>query len=121
MSNEMLLFVAVANLVLLIWFIFAMNKLNANTQELVNLARELIHRSNTRPTTPAKPGELHDGMSATELLEAIEAGGGRLRLLDDVLGVDVVLDAPRGFDPKAAQLVKAKRKALVQRLRARKS
>jgi hypothetical protein len=121
MTEGLLLLATIANFVLLIWFIFSLNRLKANTQELVDLAREFVEWSYRKPgADPAALEGLHDAMSATELVEAIEAAGGRLRLLDDVMGVEVVLDNWRVLGQSAVRLVKAKNKAIAQVLRARK-
>ena len=120
MSDGLLLLVAIANLVLLIWFILTMNRLKANTQELVDIAREFTAFTSRRLNDPAAPpAAFHAGMSAPELVSAIEAAGGRLRLLDDVMGTEAVLDNPAAVGPEAARLVKSKNKAVVQVLRSR--
>lgn len=120
MSEVSLLLVAITNFVLLIWFIFTMNQMKANTQELVEIAREFTAFSERRQNDPAAPrAAFHAGMSAPELVAAIEAAGGRLRLLDDVMGVEAVLDNRAVVGRDAARLVKSMNKAVVQVLRNR--
>jgi hypothetical protein len=112
--------VAITNVVLLVWFILTMNRLKANTQELVNIARDFTEFAGRRLNDPAAPPDkFHAGMTAPELIVAIEAAGGRLRLLDDVMGVVAVLDNPAAVGPEAARLVKSKNKAVVEELRSR--
>ncbi len=120
MSDGLLLIVALTNLVLLVWFMLTMNRIRANTQELVEIARGFTEFAGRRLNDPsAPPASFHAGMSGSELLAAVEAAGGRLRLLDDVMGVEAVLDNPAAVGPEAAGLVKAKNKAVAQALRAR--
>lgn len=120
MADGLLLLVAITNLVLIIWFILTMNRLKANTQELVEIAREFTEFAGRRMNDPtAPPAAFHPAMSGPELVLAIEAAGGRLRLLDDVMGMEAVLDNPSVVGPEGARLVKSKNKAVVQVLRSR--
>ena len=120
MSDGLLLIVALTNLVLLVWFIFTMNRLRANTQELVDIAREFALSAARRAHDPAAPpSDFHEGMTGVELVAAVEAAGGRLRLLNDVMGVEAVLDNPAAVSAHAARLLKSKNQAVVRVLRGR--
>jgi hypothetical protein len=79
MSDVLLILVAVTNLVLLIWFIHTLNRLKENTQELVDIAHEFTQFAGRRLNDPAAPpAAFHAGMSATELVSAVEAAGGKI-------------------------------------------
>ena len=120
MPNALLYLIAFADIAFVLWFILTMNRLKANSQELVELARNFIESADRKASpAPIEVEGLHDEMSAADLAVAIENAGGRFRLLDDVMGVTVVLDNPKTVGPVAVRLVKSKNKALVQLFRSR--
>ncbi|MGC1272472.1 MAG: hypothetical protein WBC44_02105 [Planctomycetaceae bacterium] len=116
MGEVVALVVGIVNLILLLWFIITLNGIKSDTAEIVEFGRLLVKR-----TVPAaNPNvSINDGMTPDEMLAAVEAAGGQLKLLNDVMGLDVVLENHDAMPPELVRLVKKHSKAIAKVVRRR--
>lgn len=95
-----------AGLILLVWFILTLNRIQANTRRTAEgVARLVTLAERSAPPLPPHP-LFRDNMTPAEVLATIEERGGRLRMVDGFFtGRQVFLDNPHVIGPHGERLL----------------
>ena len=113
MEPELLLFVAVVNLALLIWFIVTLNSINRNTKTIVEYIRSLAV---CHPPSDEQARVINCALSVEEILAKLEARGTTVRLRDMPPGApaDLQVDNFETADPEMLRFVNDNRTDFIQ-------